>query len=799
MALDSRFVLADDLQVLFRDKDTGLPLRNGVIRFFEDKARNVEKLVYTLSGSPPNYTYVALGTTITLNSAGYVDPQFYYFPFDGTPTTTTDLIDLYFITIEDENGQIQDTREAWPNTISTTDNEDATQNFIANGQLLLHTDIPALAPFAAGIISKELTDLAYGGFQYKGPSGPTGEISVTFSRFGSYVSVPEESPRYAVRIQKTGTTTESIAQWRIIFGDVNKFASDTQEFTFKFTGLSPILTEIESINIIKNFGTGGTPSPEQTIPIQTNIPLTANYTQIVVGGFTFGNNSADTLGTNDDDFVALGINFPTTIQFDASMTNFVLLEGNFTAVDFPIETDREFIEGGLGGGFPVPATDGSDLFLPAILTRAGWIFDKGVVGEIVAAGFENPPQGYLLCDGARYDTTLTSPDGIPYSRLFDVIGNNWGPGNDFVTEAQVDMSTAVLALANLQAGAVTAPANGAPSPGFIFSVVHTGTAPGYFVDAWLSPLGLTVFNDNPTNVDITNNGLAPLRPTDGVGPGATGFTFTVNKEFDNYFRSVRGGALDVIPDARAAFEISNLPVNTVGLEGTYFEFDSMDPVARIQFYMWFQVNNVGVDPAIPGRTGILVNLSSNDNQSTLAFKIRNAFKGSHVTWIDGTAGSPVPQSSYWTFETPTETFYVWYNIASGGTDPAIPGRTGLEVPITGTTPLEALNETFTVLATRFFGVPDLRGKFIRGFDPGSVLDPDTVDRFKPWDGVNGNGIGSDQLYSLQAHNHTLGEFAPQAGATTDCLTSFGDAESSGFTGTQETRPYNVAVQHFIRY
>ncbi|MBF0208368.1 MAG: tail fiber protein [Oligoflexia bacterium] len=48
-------------------------------------------------------------------------------------------------------------------------------------------------------------------------------------------------------------------------------------------------------------------------------------------------------------------------------------------------------------------------------------------GEIKAYAGNNPPNGYLLCDGQQYNRTGT------YSNLFHVIGTTWGSGDGSTT------------------------------------------------------------------------------------------------------------------------------------------------------------------------------------------------------------------------------------------------------------------------------------------------------------------------------------------------------------------------------
>jgi hypothetical protein len=120
MALNSKYVTSSDLESLFRNKDTGEPLANGTIKFFKDTARTVPKSVYQLDNSP-SYSYVDIGSVITLSAVGTVQNNageniiLYYLPFLNESSTEQDL---YFAEIYDSNGNLQFTREAWPNPVA---------------------------------------------------------------------------------------------------------------------------------------------------------------------------------------------------------------------------------------------------------------------------------------------------------------------------------------------------------------------------------------------------------------------------------------------------------------------------------------------------------------------------------------------------------------------------------------------------------------------------------------------------------------------------------------------------------
>jgi hypothetical protein len=134
MTLDPRFVVGININDYFVDKTTGLPLEGGTIEFFKDQDRSAGKLVYQLTGSPPNYTYTPLSNPLTLSTVGTVvnnsspakNVAIYYYPYDELGN-----VELYYIVVKDSGGTTQLVREAWPN-ITAEDDPTQTENSVTN-------------------------------------------------------------------------------------------------------------------------------------------------------------------------------------------------------------------------------------------------------------------------------------------------------------------------------------------------------------------------------------------------------------------------------------------------------------------------------------------------------------------------------------------------------------------------------------------------------------------------------------------------------------------------------------------
>lgn len=211
--------------------------------------------------------------------------------------------------------------------------------------------------------------------------------------------------------------------------------------------------------------------------------------------------------------------------------------------------------------------------------------------------------------------------------------------------------------------------------------------------------------------------------------------------------TVADAGVKEISDVTCVAEAGVKEVNTVtciadiagSLNSTYFLFSAMNTGGATQtnYYVWYNVNSAGVDPAVPGKTGIMVALATGAIDTTVATATRSAitaastgrvtitgatvaviitgnFMGNATNAADGTAATNFVfvntttgvasnlLSKYFNYETKNlgggsvNLRYVWYNVNGEGVDPAPASRTGIVVPIV----LSAVADTDVAAATK---------------------------------------------------------------------------------------------------
>lgn len=791
MSLDPRYLIAPALEQFYINKITGLPLANGEITFYKDNERTALKSIYTLSGAPPNYSYVELPNPITLSAVGTIQDANgnnvlpFYFPYDDQGNLA-----LYYVTVYSSDSVLQFTREGWPNTsLDNNKQNDNVINLIPNGQFLIHNNIPAQKNKVAGEITQAVTTLAPGGWTFDRPEQSTAKDLVVFERFGSSVSNPSGYPRYAIRIEnQLPSPGDLVKDLRISFHNVNRFASKDDYYTFAFaaqtnTGNALSVTAL----VIKNFGQGGSPVEEKII---NTVTLTSTYTLINIP-FIFGENQNKTLGLNDGDNVAIALRFPTNSVFDISLTDFILAHGNTQIESYPQTTDSTVISQSLTGSLPTVNADGFDLYLHRIRTLEGERYDTSVIGRCFFHVREDPMPGELRCDGSQYLYTGYSSDGVPYKRLGDVLllkrtYPRYGTGVNFVSTKLI--TDDLLVLTTNAPGSATAASAG--TSGFTVTTRVKG-----------NNYQLTGFHLGSDTVYIKQTIKGAVTP-----PAAnTASPYLTVTDLRNYqFQSTGIGTFNT-------FAIFSVQVTSAdnAIAGTYLTFSN----TTTHYYVYFTVAGQGTDPAPAGLTGIQIDFDPGMSINDRASFIAETLGGHQVTTLVTTPASAITAGSYFNFSVNSmlinQNYYVWAKIKGAGSDPSLNGI-GIPYELTGSeTAKEVANSIMLAIHKFYVTVPDFRGQSIRIWDNGAGNDPDVSLRAFPYGQgqIAGDVIGSFQLDEIYSHNHQNNtvdsRYYPQITGVSSfdgkILLRPDTTYATYATGGSESRPSNHYLNMFINY
>lgn len=681
--LDSRFIVTSDLEEYFVDKDTGLPLAAGIVTFYSDIDRNTKKPVYQLTGSPPNYSYAVLPNPCILSAVGTFQDALgnnivpYYFPYEGTPADSDGTIELYYITVESSGLVPQFTREAWPN-FSQGDEPGAgaeLRNFIPNGQFLTHTDIigstqPPIEHFAG--LPWDIQPIAQGGWSFNRSTGGSSTFNNSFSRITTAIGGLNDFPRYAFNYNCTSFLNNDIVRdIAIRWPDVNKFSAGnpegTQEYTlFCAAESNDSNTYTFDIRLIYYYGSGGSPTAFSDVSIGTfSIGPSYGYKRLI--NVVFPSNGG-TLGTNDDDFVMISLRGPTS-PANVQVTDFALVQGSVLIDIFPEQTNAEMLSESIAGWVPTPNPDGSDLYLVPRLTPTGMIWDRAEVGRVEAliynfSGSTSPDTNLIKADGSSYLRTGYSPLGIPYYRLAERLfaGNTvtpplpmYGTGLEFVNTYNLDISNYLNVNTNQpgpQASLVTD-----ITAGVTVTSISTGIVTS--IDAYVQPAGIvcigntigaafSIVNAGTSGFTVTeyrNNAsieqVFTVVPVAAAGLAGTYFTFSNTATQYYVWFTVDGAGANPAPGGtpiKVALESTNnanevllrifsaingfeqakvvFPAGSAISAGDYFY---LSPAAG-NYYVWYNVNGVGTDPAIANRTAIPVEILSADTSTQVANK-----------------------------------------------------------------------------------------------------------------------------------------------------------------------------------
>lgn len=803
--LTNRYVTDEFFQSIFRDKDTGLPLSAGKLWFYKDQARTKLKTIYTVSGAPADYDVIALPNPLTLSSYGTIqdgsnnDVILYLFPYNNA-----DDEELYYIVCKNSGDIEQFTREGIPNTaVGAIVGGEALNNYISNGQFLIHRTIPQEE------LDNHSNIQTYGGFLFVTDASSFTDHEITYERFGSVITNPTANPRYACRfkciIPEGGTTFKYIG---VGFQNVNRFASDENTYTFSFSAKSNSGSSLETDIIVRKiFGSGG--SAEEIIKVKENFQITTEFTTFSFP-IVFETNEGKTIGANNDDFVDIFFSLLPDQGLDISITNLILTDGDVDLQVYPEETTAEDQYRSLfTKSHPAVIADLDDvsnnLLLPVILTRSGLSYDHSRVGKVEAAMYESTQvngiwygqDGELECNGATLQADEFSKEGVSWTRLQTALWRSgvnlprFGTGGDFVTTLQESPSSSHFILNTNHEGVTTDAADGAIATGFSFHSIHPGNTHPFH--AWVG-------SDNVVYIKNNNGGFCLASV-----PGDSGFGI-------NQFRKGVDNIRD-IPHGRK--ERTGVAVNSIaGLAGKWFGISDIDTAPPLHdYYVWFTVDGAGADPTPPGRRSILIHLRSTYTVQEARQIIADTVAGYYSIGIFPIAAASITAGSYFIFNNRLpQQWYVWYEKDGAGTDPAVGGAIkGIKVVLEGSDDAPTVGlKTLLAINRTSLALPRLNQVFLRGWKHESTMghDPDSDRRRMLTDqggGATGNRVGSFQEDEVKPHSHRFYDGAggsdPDWSSPVHASANLANPRVWGIEMNQglESRPVSVYTMFVIRY
>lgn len=320
------YIIAPQPWFIFNDK-YGKPMVGGKIYTYDSLTRD-PKATYSDAGGVNEQEW-----PIELDSAGMTESPIYW-KLDG--------VSGYFVEVYNAQGDLERSIDNFPLSIGGGGGGPINEYFEAINHIQNIDFKFAFDVFSAGVPQGNNAIAPGSWFFYKSDNVATDQLN--FNRIPLGQSIPDFNPEYEAVYSATGFSgTETSKYIYVKIANVKSFSNEEITLDFWCYGSSPATGEII---VVQNFGTGGSPST----PIITLTPFTfpspsyGHITQTI----TVNAVTTESLGTNGDDYIAIGIQYPLTTVGNFGLTLFTLYRGALIspngAMDTPGETFYKCIE-----------------------------------------------------------------------------------------------------------------------------------------------------------------------------------------------------------------------------------------------------------------------------------------------------------------------------------------------------------------------------------------------------------------------------------------------------------------------
>lgn len=382
-------VESPSLENLFRDKDSGLPLANGVVTWYSDSNRTVLKDIYQQVRQPDGaYTYVTLPNPLTLSSIGTYsdndgnDINVYLWPYIGTPTDTVPgesekyYIEVYSAAPPIGNSSLQFTRENWPPNSSATSNPsdffEGGGNQISNPQFVEVNFVPdtGTTTYTFSVSGSQSTLIAPDWYIDTNGTG-----TVIVEQIDDVDASATSNPAYSLYVDSTAITSLTLRQ---------RILNSPRLFSTNFVcgSIQAASNDASPVTLNMSFSVSSGGAPIEFFSDTTNADGTF---KTLTGTKQISNLNSD---PSDTGYVDITIEIPPARKVQITSVQIVQVENNQSIIPFIQESTPRQIDHLYHDAYPI--------------VPVGAIIDH--------AGFGTPAH-YLLCDGTAYSR-------ITYQQLF---------------------------------------------------------------------------------------------------------------------------------------------------------------------------------------------------------------------------------------------------------------------------------------------------------------------------------------------------------------------------------------------